>query len=126
MGPLGEKWRPLVGKVGEWYMKSRHLQGYSPRLCRLRTDGLAPREQVFNVLIACRGYVPDKPSSLSSTEGGLTTTASMAGSEEKLGTDPWISQPSCCGLCREPFFLRVVALSIAIDDFVKGSYMWTM
>jgi hypothetical protein len=20
-GPLGGKWRPLVGKVGEWYMK---------------------------------------------------------------------------------------------------------
>jgi hypothetical protein len=40
--PLGEKWRPLVGKVGEWYMKSWHLQGCSPRLCQLRTDWLAP------------------------------------------------------------------------------------
>jgi hypothetical protein len=106
-------------------MKSRHVQGYSPRLCRLRTDGLAPREQVFNVPIACWGYGPDKPSSLPSTKGGLTTTASMAGSKEKLGTDPRISQPSCCGLCWEPFFLRVVALSIAVDDFTKGSYMWT-
>jgi hypothetical protein len=27
----------------------------------------------------------------------------MAGSEEKLGMDPWIDQPSGCGLCREPF-----------------------
>jgi hypothetical protein len=41
-GPLGRKWRPLVGKIGEWYVKSRYLQGCSPHLCRLRTDGLAP------------------------------------------------------------------------------------
>jgi hypothetical protein len=26
-GPLGEKWRPLVRKVKEWYVESRHLQG---------------------------------------------------------------------------------------------------
>jgi hypothetical protein len=35
--PLGGKWRPLVEKVGEWYVGCRHLQGCSPRLCRLRT-----------------------------------------------------------------------------------------
>jgi hypothetical protein len=29
-GALAEKWRPLVGKVGEWYVNSRHLQGSSP------------------------------------------------------------------------------------------------
>jgi hypothetical protein len=40
--PLGGKWRPLVGKVGEWCVKSWHLQGCSPRLHLLRTDGLAP------------------------------------------------------------------------------------
>jgi hypothetical protein len=37
--PLGGKWRQLVGKVGEWYVASRHLKGCSPRLCRLRIDG---------------------------------------------------------------------------------------
>jgi hypothetical protein len=41
-GALWEKWRQLVGKVEEWYMISRHLQSCSPRLCRLRIDGLAP------------------------------------------------------------------------------------
>jgi hypothetical protein len=41
-GALRGKWRQLVGKVGEWYMASWHLQGYIPHLCRLRTDGLAP------------------------------------------------------------------------------------
>jgi hypothetical protein len=40
--PLGGKWRQLVGKVREWYVASRHLQGCIPRLRRLRTDGLAP------------------------------------------------------------------------------------
>jgi hypothetical protein len=41
VGPVGGKRRPSVGKVEEWYVESRHLQGYSPCLCRLRTDGLA-------------------------------------------------------------------------------------
>jgi hypothetical protein len=33
---------PSVEKVGESDVKSRHLQDCSPRLCRLRTDELAP------------------------------------------------------------------------------------
>jgi hypothetical protein len=33
---------PLVGKVRECDVASQHLQGCSLRLCRLRTDGLAP------------------------------------------------------------------------------------
>jgi hypothetical protein len=41
-GPLGGKWRSPVGKDGERDVESRHLQDCSPRLCRLRTDGLAP------------------------------------------------------------------------------------
>jgi hypothetical protein len=51
-GSLGGKWRSSDGKVGEWYVISRHLQGCSPRLCLLSTNGLAPREQVLNVPIA--------------------------------------------------------------------------
>jgi hypothetical protein len=39
---IGVLWASTVGKVGEWYVESRHLQGCSPRLCRLSTDGLAP------------------------------------------------------------------------------------
>jgi hypothetical protein len=31
------------------------------------------------------------------------STASLVGSGEKPGTDPWIGQPACCGLCQEPF-----------------------
>jgi hypothetical protein len=40
--PVGGKGRPSVGKVGEWYMESWHLQDCSPHLCQLMTDGLAP------------------------------------------------------------------------------------
>jgi hypothetical protein len=34
----------------------------------------------------------------------FSPTASLAVVGEKLGTDPRIGQPTCCGLCREPFF----------------------
>jgi hypothetical protein len=71
-------------------------------------------------------YGPNKPNSLPSTEGGFTPTTSMAGSGEKLGMDPWIGQPSGCGLCQESFFSRAVALFIAADDYAKGCYMWTV
>jgi hypothetical protein len=40
--PLGGTWRQLDEKVGEWYAESRHLQGCSTCMCRLRNDGLAP------------------------------------------------------------------------------------
>jgi hypothetical protein len=36
-----EREGPSVGKVGEWNVESWHLQGCSPCLCWLRTDGLA-------------------------------------------------------------------------------------
>jgi hypothetical protein len=58
-----------------------------------------------------------------STEGGFTPTTSMIDLGEKLGMDPWIDQPSSCGLGREPFFSGAVALSIAVDSFTKGCYM---
>jgi hypothetical protein len=69
-------------------------------------------------------YGPSKPSSMPSIEGDFTPTTSMVGLEEKLGTDPQIGQSLCCGLGRELFFSEAVALSIAIDNFVKGCYTW--
>jgi hypothetical protein len=41
-GALRWKVRPSVNKFEEWYVASQHLQGCSPRLHRLRTDGLVP------------------------------------------------------------------------------------
>jgi hypothetical protein len=46
----------------------------------------------------------------------------MAILREKLGMDPRIGQPACCGLCQELFFSGAVALSIIVDDFMKGFY----
>jgi hypothetical protein len=106
-------------------MESRHLQGCSPCLSRLRTDGLTPASKYWTYRSHAGAYVPSKPSNLPSTEGGFTPTISMAGSGEKLVTDPWIGQSSCCGLSREPFFSGAVALSIAVDDGTKGCYILT-
>jgi hypothetical protein len=47
----------------------------------------------------------------------------MAALGEKLGTDSRIGQPVCCGLCQEPVFSGAVALSIAVDDFMKGCHV---
>jgi hypothetical protein len=47
----------------------------------------------------------------------------MAALGEKLGTDSRIGQPTCYVLYREPFFSRVVALSIVVDDFIKGYHI---
>jgi hypothetical protein len=37
--------------------------------------------------------------------------------------DPWIGQSARWGLYQEPFFSGAVALSIAVDDFVKGCHV---
>jgi hypothetical protein len=50
---------------------------------------------------------------------------SLAVVGEKLGMDPRIGWPSCCGLCREPFFSGAVDLFKSVDDCMKGCYMWT-
>jgi hypothetical protein len=104
---------PSVGKVGKCDVKSRHLQGCSSR------------EQVLNVPIVCQRYELGKPSSLPTIESGFTPTSLMTVLREKLSTDPQIGQPVCCGLCRKPFFSGAVALSIAVDDFVKSCYALT-
>jgi hypothetical protein len=99
--PLGGKWRLSVEKVGECDVVSRHLQGCSPRLCRLRTDGLAPMSKYWMY----RSYAGDMgPVSLvvsRQQKVGFAPTASLVGLWEKLDTDPWIGQPSCYGLCQE-------------------------
>jgi hypothetical protein len=41
-GPLGERGDSWLGRSGSGYVVNRHLQGCSPRLCRLRTVRFAP------------------------------------------------------------------------------------
>jgi hypothetical protein len=91
----------------------------------VKDRGIGTREQVLNVPIVCQRYGPGKLSSLPSTESGFTPTASMAILREKLGMNPQMDRPACCGLFRELFFSGAVTLSIAVDDFVKGCYALT-
>jgi hypothetical protein len=50
--------------------------------------------------------------------------ASLAGSGEKLGTDPRIGQPACCGLCWELFFLGAVGSVQICRRPTKGCHVW--
>jgi hypothetical protein len=45
-GPCVKSGGPLDGNVRECDVENQHLQGYNPHLCRLRTDGLAPRLRI--------------------------------------------------------------------------------
>jgi hypothetical protein len=103
---------------------SRHLQDCSPHLCQLRTVRLALTSKYWMY----RSYVGDMdPVSLVvSCQQELTFShCSLTVVGEKLGTDPRIRWPSCCGLCREPFFSGIVDLFKYVDDCIKGCYMWT-
>jgi hypothetical protein len=108
-----------VGKVGECDIESRHFQGCRPLPVSVKDRWVCPREQVLNVPIACRRYGHNKPSSRLSIEACLFPTASLTVMGVKLGTDSRTDQPSCCGLGREPFFLRAVDLFKSVDDYVK-------
>jgi hypothetical protein len=45
-GTIRGKWRILDVKVESGVMSDSELQGGSPRLCRLRTDRLAPMNKI--------------------------------------------------------------------------------
>jgi hypothetical protein len=118
-GPLGGKCRTVGWEGRGVVLVSQHLQGCSPHLCRLRTDVLVPVSKYWMYrlhvddmgpvsLVACRRQML-----------GFTPTASLVGSREKLGTDPRIGQPTCCGLCQKSFFSGAVALLNSIDDLWK-------
>jgi hypothetical protein len=68
VGPLRESGDSWLGKSGSGYVASRYLQGYSSPHMSIKDRSVGPREQVLNVPIACRWYVPGMPSSQLSTE----------------------------------------------------------
>jgi hypothetical protein len=116
---------PSVGKVRECDVESRHLQGCSPRLCWLRTDGLALTSKYWTYRSHARNMGPISLVVGRQQKIGFAPTTSIAILGEKLGTDPRIGQPACWGLSREPFFSRAVALLNSIDDYAKGCYVLT-
>jgi hypothetical protein len=105
-------------------VKSRHLQGCSPHLCRLGTKGRYPRTCIEHTeqMLVIWAYYTDVAGQQQKV--GFAPTASIVSLGEKLGTDPWIGQLSCCRLGQEPFFSGAVALLNSIDDFAKGCHVW--
>jgi hypothetical protein len=85
----------------------------SPRASIERTDFMLVFMSLLSLVAGCQQMF------------GFGPTASLDGLEEKLGTYPRIGQPTCWGLCREPFFSGAVTLLNSVDDCVKGCYMWT-
>jgi hypothetical protein len=113
-----------MGRLGSGYVASRHLQGCSPRLCRLRIIRLPPATKYWTYRshagdMASVSLVVSCPQELTFPHCSLSIVG------EKLGTDPQIGRPSCCGLCREPFFSGAVDLFKSINNRMKGCYMWT-
>jgi hypothetical protein len=120
VGPLGGKGRQLVGKVGEWYVASRYLQGCSHHLCRLRADELAPVSKYWtyrshtgdmgpiSLVAYCRQMF-----GLSALLQWLCWERNWGGSHGPLS---WAKRWS-----REQFFLGVVNLSNSIGSVWKVS-----
>jgi hypothetical protein len=106
-------------------VESRHLQGCSPYMCRLRTDGLASTSKYWTYQSYAGVYRPSKPSNRLSTEAWLFPTASLAVVGEKLGMYQQIGQLACYGFCRQPFFSGLVDLFKSVDDCAKGCYALT-
>jgi hypothetical protein len=121
--PLGESRELSVRKGRESNVESRHLQGGSPRLCRLRTNELALTSKYW-MYQSCAGDVgPLNWYSLLRTDAWLFSTTSMVVIGGKLGMDPQIGQPLCYGLGWEPFFSGVVDPFNPVDDFTKGYHV---
>jgi hypothetical protein len=69
-------------------MQSRHLQGCSTRLCRLRTDGLTPMSKYWAYRSHAGVYGPSKSSNLSSTESGFTPHCFNVWLGREIGYEP--------------------------------------
>jgi hypothetical protein len=122
-GPLGEKGGSWLGRSGSGTWKADTFKVVALPVS-VKDRSVGPWEQVLNVPIAYRWYEPDKPSSLLLIDVLAFSTASLVGSEEKLGTGLRIGQSACCELCWKPFFSRAVTLSNSVNDSWKVATYW--
>jgi hypothetical protein len=123
--PLVGKWRPSVGKVREWYVASRHLQGCSPRLCHLRTDGLTPVSKYWTYQSHADVYRPSKSSSWLPTVAWLYPHCFIGWLMRETGYGPIDRSADMLWIVLGAFFSGVVTLLNSVDDYMKGCYMWT-
>jgi hypothetical protein len=122
-GHLGWSVGHSEGKGGESVVAIPMFLCGSPHLCRLRIEGLVPVSRYWTYRLHVGDYEPSKPSILLVTRAWLFPTTSLVFVGEKLGTNPRISQPACCGLCRERFFSGAVDLFKSVDDYAKGCHI---
>jgi hypothetical protein len=108
MGSLGESGGPTVRKGEESVVETRDLQGCSPRLIGLRTEGLVPASKYWIYWSHVGDMIPVNWCRRSSTDACLFPTTSMAVRGEKLGGGLRIGQPACCRLGRVLFFSGAV------------------
>jgi hypothetical protein len=118
-GLLGESGGPSIGKGRESDMESRDLQGGSPRLCQLWTNGLAPMSKYWTYWSHAEDMGLVKWCSLLPTDAWLFPIPPMTVMEEKLGMDLQIGQSVCCRLGRDPFFSIAVEPFNSVDDSLK-------
>jgi hypothetical protein len=85
---------------------------------------VGPCEQILNVPIACWYMSTVSLVAYREWRVALPPLLQWLPRGEKLCMDPWIDQPSCCGLGQESFFSGAVALFITVDDFLKDCYTW--
>jgi hypothetical protein len=111
-----------VGKVGKCDMESWYLQGCNPRLCRLRTDGLAPISKYW--MYWSHAVVMGPISRLAGHQQMIcfTPSASSAGRGEKwCDTHELLSQARGCigSTCSS----EVEDLSNSVDDYAKSCHV---
>jgi hypothetical protein len=124
VGPLGESRGPSVGKGRECDVESRRLQGCSPCLCQLRTDGLASTSKYWMYWSHAGDMSLVNRCSLLLPNAWLSPLLQWFWGGEILDRDLWIGQPTCWGCSQEFLFLRS---SDSIQYYwwlVKGCHVW--
>jgi hypothetical protein len=101
-------------------VKSWHLQGCSPRLCWLRTDGLGPTSKYWTYRSHARDMGPVSLVAGRQHKVGFAPTTSVVVLGEKLGME---SMDPSAGLLW--IMSGAVAQLNSVDDYMKGCYALT-
>jgi hypothetical protein len=104
-GPLGESKGPSVRRSGESDVESWYLQGCSPRLCQLSTDGLVSVSKYWTYWSHAEDMCPVNWCSIFFNRGWLKCTASMVVRREKLGGGPSDQLVDVLGIMSRALFL---------------------
>jgi hypothetical protein len=124
VGPLCEKRRPSVGKVEEWYVESRHLEGCRPRMCRLRTDGLAPMSKYWTYRLHVGDMVSVSLVAYHRHKLGLSLLLHWLAWERNLVRSRGSAGRRAGDCVRSPFSREQWDLSKSVGDSRKVAMRW--